>query len=81
MTFPLTMKRIIFSLLFGGMIFFVQGCGVVGPPIAPEDLGIEAKIRSQEKAAAQPIENGEKEIVPIGQEDVSLSPLRPVGTQ
>ena len=30
---------------------------------------------------ANAIENGEKEIVPIGQEDVSLPPLRPVGTQ
>jgi hypothetical protein len=63
------------------MIFFVQSCGVVGPPLAPEDIGIEAKIRSQEKAAAQAIENGEQEIVPIGQEDVPLPPLRPVGTQ
>ncbi len=81
MTFPLTMKRIIFSLLFGGMIFIVQSCGVVGPPLAPEDIGIEAKIRSQEKAEANAIENGEKEIVPIDQENVSLPPLRPIGTQ
>jgi len=75
------MRRMPFSLLLGGIIFFVQSCGVVGPPLAPEDIGIEAKIRSQEKAAAQAIENGEQEIVPIGQEDVSLPPLRPVGTQ
>lgn len=75
------MKRIIFSLLFGGMIFIVQSCGVVGPPLAPEDIGIEAKIRSQEKAEANAIENGEKEIVPIDQENVSLPPLRPIGTQ
>ncbi len=81
MTFPLTMKRIIFSLLFGGMIFIVQSCGVVGPPLAPEDIGIEAKIRSQEKAEAHTIENGEQEIVPIGEEDVSLPPLQPLGTQ
>ncbi len=75
------MKRIIFPLLFGGMIFIVQSCGVVGPPLAPEDIGIEAKIRSQEKAEANAIENGEKEIVPIDQENVSLPPLRPIGTQ
>ncbi len=75
------MKRIIFSLLFGGMIFIVQSCGVVGPPLAPEEIGIEAKIRSQEKAEANAIENGEQEIVPIDQENVSLPPLRPIGTQ
>ena len=49
--------------------------------VRAEYLHRKAKIRSQEKAAAQPIENGEKEIVPIGQEDVSLPPLRPIGTQ
>ncbi len=75
------MRRIPFSLLLGVMIFFVQSCGVVGPPLAPEDIGIEAKIRSQEKAEANAIENGEKEIVPIDQENVSLPPLRPVRTQ
>ncbi len=75
------MRRIPLSLLLGGMMFLVQSCGVVGPPLAPEDIGIEAKIRSQEKAEAHAIENGEQEIVPIDQEDVSLPPLQPVGTQ
>ena len=76
-----TFPRIPFSLLLGGIMFLVQSCGVVGPPLAPEDIGIEAKIRSQEKAEAHTIENSEQEIVPLDQEDVSLPPLQPLGTQ
>jgi len=76
-----TFPRIPFSLLLGGIMFLVQSCGVVGPPLAPEDIGIEAKIRSQEKAEAHTIENGEQEIVPLDQENVSLPSLQPLGTQ
>lgn len=34
-----------FSLL--ALLFIPMGCGAVGPPIAPEEVGIEAKIRQQ----------------------------------
>ncbi len=37
------------ALLFS----FVAGCGVAGSPIAPEDIGIEAKIRAQRQAEEQ----------------------------
>ena len=31
----------------------LPGCGAVGPPIAPEDIGIEAKVREQERQSRQ----------------------------
>ena len=71
------------------------GCGVVGSPIAPEDIGIEAKVRAQRQARehsstteAQPVSpeepcRGEPE--PALSEAKGcppwLPPLQPVGTQ
>lgn len=76
------MRPIPLSLCIGGMLFFAQGCGVVGPPLPPEDIGIEAKIRSQQKAEEEQGEPGKPKIVPIDrQEDASLPPLQPLGTQ
>ncbi len=49
------------------------GCGVTGSPIAPEDIGIEAKIRAQRQAE-------EKRSTPE-EPKVILPPLQPVGTQ
>jgi len=63
------------------MICTVQGCGVVGPPLPPEDIGIEAKIQSQKQAAENQAENNESSIVPLGEEDVTLPPLQPLGAQ
>lgn len=65
----------------GAMLYFVHGCGVVGPPLPPEDIGIEAKIRSQQKAKAGKSENVEEEIIPIDQEEASLPPLKSLGAQ
>jgi len=52
-------------------------CGVMGPPVPPEDVGV-APIIERQKARdvldAQPI------MEPQGQ-DVDLPPLRPVGTR
>ena len=39
-----------FLLCLSGMLFFVNSCGVVGSPLPPEDIGIEAKILAQKKA-------------------------------
>lgn len=55
------------------LVSFAAGCGVTGDPIAPEDIGIEAKIRAQRQAE-------EKRSTPE-EPDVALPPLRPVGTQ
>lgn len=49
------------------------GCGVTGPPIAPEDIGIEAKIRAQRQAEEKRSTPEEREVV--------LPPLQRVGTQ
>jgi len=53
---------------------FAAGCGVVGSPIAPEDIGIEAKIRAQRQAE-------EKRSTTEEQPEILLPPLQPVGTQ
>jgi len=56
------------------------GCGTVGPPIPPEEVGLAAKIieqKEKERRAkqkdAQPAEE-EKE------DEVALPPVRPIGT-
>ncbi|MYC26865.1 MAG: hypothetical protein F4X63_02550 [Nitrospira sp. SB0662_bin_26] len=55
------------------LVSFAAGCGVMGAPIAPEDIGIEAKIRAQRQAEEQRTTPEESEVV--------LPPLRPVGNQ
>jgi hypothetical protein len=78
---PRTMTFTPLSFFLGVMLYFVQGCGVVGPPLAPEDIGIEAKIRAQQKAKERASESAEEEILPIDQEEASLPPLKPIGAQ
>ncbi len=73
----------------------IAGCGVKGAPIAPEDIGLEAKIRAQQQAeetraategrpvsAEEPCRGG---LEPAGSEANGcqpwLPPLQPVGTQ
>lgn len=67
--------------LFVGWSSVLMSCGVVGPPIAPEDIGIEAKIRAQKQAEEEQGKRAEKSRVPIDQEEVPLPPLQPVGSQ
>ena len=38
----------------------MQSCGVVAPPIAPEDIGIEAKIRAQKKVVEEKFKEAEE---------------------
>lgn len=67
------------------------GCGVVGPPIPPEQVGVAPIIERQKRQQAQ--EAGSQPavseatrseeppfIAPLGQ-DEELPPLRPVGTR
>ncbi|GJL66144.1 MAG: hypothetical protein NPIRA05_11150 [Nitrospirales bacterium] len=56
------------------------GCGAAGPPIAPEEVGLEAKIREQRQPPPQRGEDGEL-LVPIEEESVKLPVLRPVGSR
>lgn len=67
------------------------GCGVVGPPIPPENVGVAPIIEKQKKLQEQkertgqedglhdgPSRSGPMVIEPRGQ-DEELPPLRPVG--
>lgn len=44
-----------YFLTFGMMALFFSpiGCGAVGPPIPPEKVGIEAKLRKQQQDQAR----------------------------
>ncbi len=66
---PVLRRTLALSMLFS----FAAGCGAVGSPIAPEDIGIEAKIRAQRQAEEKRSTPEEPEVV--------LPPLRPVGNQ
>lgn len=63
------------------MISTVQSCGVVGPILPPEDIGIEAKIRSQKQAEEHKGKTAKEPITPLDQENVTLPPLQPLGAQ
>ena len=46
----LKVTRSIIVLAILSLLPVFSGCGAVGPPIAPEDVGIEAKVREQQLA-------------------------------
>ena len=67
------------------------GCGIVGPPIAPENVGVAPIIErqkklhttqaGQERLVSEPEQSAvPASIEPRGQ-DEELPPLRPVGTR
>ena len=70
-------QYLVASLLLFGCI----ACGAAGSPIAPEDVGLEAKIRKQQKQdqpKPQLIEET-MEPIPLDEEPVQLPPLHPIG--
>ncbi len=68
--------------LFVGLL---TACGVVGPPIAPEQVGVSRTIESQKKRDAIEAQRREAaDTQPASEpqdQDVNLPPLRPVGTR
>ena len=63
----------------------VAACGVVGPPMAPEDVGVSRTVEFQKRRdalEAQQREAAESQAAsePQGQ-DVDLPPVRPFGTR
>ncbi|WP_455387777.1 hypothetical protein [Petrachloros mirabilis] len=64
---------------------FLVACGVVGPPIAPENVGVMPTIEQQKRRDAletQQRDAAESQTEPELQgQDVNLPPLRPVGTR
>ena len=57
-----------------------SACGQVSAPIPPEDVGIEAKVREQQRQAREQGQLSEDQ-VPIEEETVELPALRPIGTR
>lgn len=73
------------------LLTVVAACGVVGPPIPPEDVGVNPtisrqKAQLQKTGTTQPTDNAVapavliEPVAPKGQ-DEELPPLRPVGTR
>ncbi|HEU4686011.1 MAG TPA: hypothetical protein VFS39_16005 [Nitrospira sp.] len=63
-------------------------CGVVGPPIPPENVGVALTIEQQKQrereAQQREADAGEEKVGPDASmqgQDVNLPPLRPVGTR
>ncbi len=64
------------------VLFVLTGCGAAGAPIAPEDVGIAAKIRKQQRDKA-PRESTlpEDGIASVEEETVELPAFYPIGTR
>lgn len=66
------------------IVIAVSGCGVVGAPIPPENVGVAPLIEQQKKQHAQEAESAQPDapraIEPKGQ-DEELPPVRPIGTR
>ncbi len=69
-------------VLLGVLVACGAGCGVVGDPIAPEDIGIEAKVRAQQRAeeALRETQEGQP-AAPDEEAETVLPPLQPIGAQ
>ena len=76
-----TRSFIILAILL--LLPVLPGCGAVGPPIAPEDVGIEAKVREQQRQQSRQ----SKDAISADQglsdqeEAVELPTFYPIGTR
>lgn len=75
---------VVLWLLFGVSL---AGCGAVGPPIPPEELGVAKLLEEQERKEAQDEPGKEEKAQPEALEEpaqekgFNLPPLRPIGGQ
>jgi hypothetical protein len=79
------------SIVAGVTMGVLMGCGAVGSPIAPENVGVNPTIERQKKLelleekqreAAAEVESAEPQPDSTLQgQDVNLPPLQPVGTR
>jgi hypothetical protein len=81
----------VMSGLVGVIMGLLVGCGVVGPPVPPESVGVNPTIERQKKlealeekqregaAAAESVEPPPEPM--LQGQDINLPPLRPVGTR
>lgn len=84
-------RRTVTVLMVGMTIGTLVGCGAVGAPIAPENVGVTPTIERQKKLealqqkqreAAMATETTEPQTDPLLQgQDVDLPALQPVGTR
>jgi hypothetical protein len=84
-------RQSVTTVLVGVITGLLVGCGVVGPPVPPELVGVNPTIERQKKLealeekqreAAAAAESAEPPPDPTPQgQDVILPPLRPVGTR
>ncbi len=83
--------RVRHLLILLGTPCMMVGCGVIGPPVPPETVGIAPVIERQKQAEAQKSgvsrppshadpDGGVGNMGPVGQDEV-LPPLRPIGTR
>jgi hypothetical protein len=72
----------LFTVWIAILFLISGGCGAVGPPIPPEDVGIEAKLRQQQQEQAKKEGLAEKDqaITPVD-EAVELPEMYPIGTR
>jgi len=64
------------------MMSLILGCGAVGKPIPPEDVGIEAKVKKQEERDKGEQEKlSTEEPVSVTDQPEELPPLYPVGVR
>ena len=83
----LPLRRLLIAVLGPCMM---AGCGVVGPPVPPEMVGVAPVIERQKRLESQggapppPVDQvpgGDTPVMgPVGQDEV-LPPLRPIGTR
>jgi hypothetical protein len=83
--------QIVISALVGVLAGMSVACGVVGPPVPPENVGVNPTIERQKKLEA--LEEKQREAAAAAEsvepppdamlqgQDVNLPPLRPVGTR
>lgn len=75
------MRKSVVALAAG----LVVGCGVVGAPVPPEDVGVGPTIEKQKRQEAFEAQQREASQRQTGQEpqgqEMDLPPLRPVGTR
>jgi len=75
-------NRFMMSVGFLALLTFPMGCGAVGPPIPPEDVGIEAKIRKQQRSTTQDNAGASEDTATSGEEEtVELPGFYPIGTR
>lgn len=76
------------AIVVSAVMGLLVACGVVGPPIPPENVGVNPTIRQQQKQEALELQQREAAAAAespqdpaLQGQDVNLPPLRPVGTR